>query len=52
MLLAEFELSKEMVLLVSGYTELMEEEPVSRSSIAIREDIVLPLLVIPQYGLQ
>ena len=52
MLLAEFELSKEMVLLVSGYTELMEEEPVSRSSIAIREDIVLPLLVIQQYALQ
>lgn len=52
LLLAEFELSREMVLLVSGYTELMEEEPVSRSSIAIREDIVLPLLVIQQYALQ
>jgi len=52
MLLAEFELSKEMVLLVSGYTELMEEEPVSRNSIAIREDIVMPLLVIQQYALQ
>ena len=51
-LLAEFELSKEMVLLVSGYTELMEEEPVSRKSIAIREDIVMPLLVIQQYALQ
>ena len=36
----------------SGYTELMEEEPVSRNSIAIREDIVIPLLVIQQYALQ
>ena len=41
-----------MVLLVSGYTEFMEEEPVSRNSIAIREDIVMPLLVIQQYALQ
>lgn len=52
MLLAEFELSREMVLLISGYTELMEEEPLSKSSIAIREEIVLPLLVIQQYALQ
>jgi len=41
-----------MVLLISGYSELMEEEQVSRESIAIREDIVLPLLVIQQYALQ
>jgi phosphoenolpyruvate carboxylase len=30
----------------------MEEEPVTRSSIEIREHIVLPLLVIQQYALQ
>jgi phosphoenolpyruvate carboxylase len=30
----------------------MEEEPVSRNSIEIREHIVLPLLVIQQYALQ
>jgi phosphoenolpyruvate carboxylase len=30
----------------------MEEEPVSGSSIAIREEIVLPLLVIQQYAMQ
>ena len=52
MLFEEYRLSKEMVLLVSGYAMLMEEEPVSRNSIEIRERIVLPLLVIQQYALQ
>jgi phosphoenolpyruvate carboxylase len=52
LLYKEFELSNEMVLLVSGYEVLMEEEPVSKQSIKIREDIVLPLLVIQQYALQ
>lgn len=51
-LFEEYKLSKEMVLFVSGYQVLMEEEPVSRNSIAIREQIVLPLLVIQQYALQ
>jgi len=48
----EFELSKEMVLKISGYEILMEEEEVSRESIKIREKIVLPLLLIQQYALQ
>ncbi len=48
----EYKLSKEMVLFISGYRILMEEEPVTRSSIEIREHIVLPLLVIQQYALQ
>lgn len=52
MLYDEYKLSKEMVLLISEYSELMQEEPISRSSIAIREQIVLPLLVIQQYALQ
>jgi phosphoenolpyruvate carboxylase len=52
MLCDEYRLSKQMVLLISGYQELMEEEPVSKKSIAIRERIVLPLLVIQQYALQ
>jgi phosphoenolpyruvate carboxylase len=43
MLLDEYRLSKEMVLLISGYQALMEEEPVSKKSIEIRERIVLPL---------
>jgi phosphoenolpyruvate carboxylase len=48
----EYTLSREMVLFISGYQVLMEEEPVTRSSIEIREHIVLPLLVIQQYALQ
>jgi len=51
-LFSEYELSKKMVLEISGYDALMEEEPVSRNSIAIREDIVLPLLIIQQTALQ
>lgn len=52
LLLEEFELSREMTLLISGYSKLMEEEPVTRSSVEIREQIVLPLLLIQQYALQ
>lgn len=48
----EFNLSREMVLLISGYQILMQEEPVSRNSIEIREKIVLPLLIVQQYALQ
>jgi phosphoenolpyruvate carboxylase len=48
----EYLLSKEMLLLISGYKVLMEEEPVSSNSIRIREKIVLPLLIIQQYALQ
>lgn len=51
-LFEEYKLSKEMTLLISGFNQLMEEEPVSQNSIAIREAIVLPLLVIQQYALQ
>lgn len=48
----ENKLSKKMMLLISGYEMLMQEEPVTRESIRIREKIVLPLLVIQQYALQ
>jgi phosphoenolpyruvate carboxylase len=48
----EYILTIEMLLLISGYNVLMEEEPISRESIKIREKIVLPLLVIQQYALQ
>lgn len=48
----EYELSKEMLLLISDMDILMEKEAVSRESIKIRENIVLPLLVIQQYALQ
>ena len=48
----EYLLSMRMLLLVSGYETLMEEEPVTKCSIEVRERIVLPLLVIQQYALQ
>ncbi|SFR31737.1 Phosphoenolpyruvate carboxylase, type 1 [Robiginitalea myxolifaciens] len=48
----EYELSKKMLLQISGAKVLMENETVSRESIRIRESIVLPLLVIQQYALQ
>jgi phosphoenolpyruvate carboxylase len=48
----EYQLSKEMLLLISGTEVLMENEATSRESIQIRENIVLPLLVIQQYALQ
>lgn len=47
----EFLLSKEMVLKVSGQNELLEDAPSSRYSIALRQRIVLPLLLIQQYAL-
>ena len=47
----EFLLSKEMVLKVSGQQQLLEDAPSSRYSIALRQRIVLPLLLIQQYAL-
>jgi phosphoenolpyruvate carboxylase len=47
----EYNLYKEMLLKISSFKILMENESVSRESIKIRENIVLPLLVIQQYAL-
>ena len=47
----EFQLSKKMLLQISGSKILMEDEAVSRESVKIREKIVLPLLVIQQNAL-
>lgn len=49
---SEYLLSKEMLLEVSGYDKLMQEEPNSMMSIEMREQIVLPLLIIQQSALQ
>ncbi|APQ16450.1 phosphoenolpyruvate carboxylase [Maribacter hydrothermalis] len=49
---AEYKLSKAMLLKLSGMEILMQKEAISRESIKIRENIVLPLLVIQQYALQ
>ncbi len=48
----EYKLSKEMLLSISDMDVLMEGEMISRESIKIRENIVLPLLVIQQCALQ
>ena len=47
----EYQLSKKMLLQISGLKILMEDEEVSRESVKIRERIVLPLLVIQQNAL-
>jgi phosphoenolpyruvate carboxylase len=36
---------------LTGFNALMEEEPISKKSVEIREKIVLPLLSIQQYAL-
>lgn len=50
-LFEEYELSKSLMLELTGFKLLMEEEPLSRKSVKIREKIVLPLLSIQQYAL-
>lgn len=48
----EYETSKRLLLKLAGHSELMENEPVSKASIEVRESIVLPLLTIQQYALK
>ncbi|GAA4245949.1 phosphoenolpyruvate carboxylase [Winogradskyella damuponensis] len=48
----EYEVSKRLILKLTGYKELMQEEPSGKASIAVRESIVLPLLTIQQYALK
>ena len=52
MLHDEFLLSRDMMLEITGYDVLMQDEPISRLSVQMREKIVLPLLTIQQYALQ
>jgi len=47
----EFERTKEWVLKISGQPELLSNNPGIKASIALRENIVLSLLVIQQYAL-
>ena len=47
----EFNLSKQMTLEISGYDKLMQDEPLNKASVLMREKIVLPLLAIQQYAL-
>ena len=47
----EFELTKELLLKLSGFKNLMENTPLRKASIDLRESIVLPLLTIQQNAL-
>lgn len=48
----EFLTSKRLVLKLANHSELMQNYPVSKASIEVRESIVLPLLTIQQYALK
>ena len=47
----EYILSKQMLLKLTGYSELMEDQPAGKHSIEMREAIVQPFVTIQQYGL-
>ena len=47
----EFILTKKMLIKISGFKELMENEPAGKASIKAREEIVQPLLTIQQFAL-
>ena len=48
----EYQTTKRLLLKLTGHKELMENFPVGKASINIRENIVLPLLTIQQYALK
>lgn len=49
---SEYKVTKRLLLKLTGYNELMENEPSGKASIEVRESIVLPLLTIQQYALK
>lgn len=48
----EYKTTKRLLLKLTGHKELMENFPVGKASIEIREKIVLPLLTIQQFALK
>ena len=52
MLNSEYERSKEMLLKLAGHETLMENYPVEKRSVAVREKIVLPLVLIQHFALE
>jgi phosphoenolpyruvate carboxylase len=48
----EYQTTKRLLLKLTGHKELMENFPVGKASIEVREDIVLPLLTIQQFALK
>lgn len=51
MIYDEYELTKRYLLKLSGNTDLMDDYPVEKLSIQMREKIVLPLLTIQQFAI-
>ena len=47
----EYKTTKRLILKLTNYKELMQNNPVGKASIDIRENIVLPLLTIQQFAL-
>ena len=47
----EFKQTKRLLLKISGQKQLLEKSPYTKSSIAMREKIILPLITIQQYAL-
>ena len=47
----EYRDTKRLLLAISGQKQLLENSPNTRSSIKIREKIILPLITIQQYAL-
>ncbi len=52
MLFDEYELTLKSLKEISGERDLLAENIASKNSISLREDIVLPLITIQQFGLQ
>lgn len=48
----EYDLTRTMLLELTGNRELMQEYPVEKNSIALRERIMLPLIVLQHYALK
>ena len=48
----EYILTKKMLLKISNFKELMENEPANKLSIQTQENVVMPLITIQQYALQ
>ncbi len=48
---SEAQLSRDMLLLMSGQHHLLENEPNTRQSIRLREELIVPVAVIQQYAL-
>ncbi|PQJ68584.1 phosphoenolpyruvate carboxylase [Polaribacter butkevichii] len=52
LIFTEYETTKRLLLKLTGHKELMENFPVGKASIEVREQIVLPLLTIQQFALK